>query len=56
MFEKARLSATYKGDYYYPSESDIEGLRNFFNDSNYAYFIWKRYRNKTLNRIYNNSW
>ncbi|CAK89839.1 unnamed protein product (macronuclear) [Paramecium tetraurelia] len=25
-FEKARLSATYKGDYYYPNESDIEAI------------------------------
>ncbi|CAD8093828.1 unnamed protein product [Paramecium sonneborni] len=25
-FEKARLSATYKGDYYYPNETDIEAI------------------------------
>ncbi|CAD8083941.1 unnamed protein product [Paramecium primaurelia] len=25
-FEKARLSATYKGDYYYPNESDIQAI------------------------------
>ena len=38
-FEKARLSATYKGDYYYPNETDIEGILENMNSNN-AYTIW----------------
>ena len=26
MFEKARLSATYKGDYEAPNENDLQGI------------------------------
>lgn len=38
MFEKARLSATYKGDYHSPNESDIDGKYILY-DSYYVNII-----------------